>query len=237
MQFALGIVTILALLMTIAMGMVTSRLVREERRRSAARLAALTTELKRHGSDTQPSTETTESSVMAGDAKGVLPTELFGPRAEPTDGYLRRAAGIAVAGLVLVAVISTALVVSPGDSEADAGTDANRTPVELLALAHEQQDGSLAITGTVRNPLDGPDERRLSVLAMAFDDTGTMVARGRAPLALERLAPGTESAFVVSLPTEHASRFRISFVVDDTTVPHLDRRVAAPVGTTIQTES
>jgi hypothetical protein len=135
-----------------------------------------------------------------------------------------------------VAIVATALIMRPQNGGADDAGEAGAL-VELTALTHRQQGGSLAISGTVRNPLGGLDQERLSVLATAFDDEGFVVASGRALLTVERLQPGTESGFAVSLPTEHARRFRISFVIDDSTVPHHDRRTATPTEPQIQAET
>jgi len=239
MQFTLGFVTVLALLMTIAMGVVTSRLVRGERRRSAARLAALTAELKQQSSDDPPlPTPATQPSEPTDPATGPR-AELFGAPVELADGGGSRVARIAAAGLIMavtVSIVATTLIMRPHDGGADDAAEAGAL-VELTALTHRQQGGSLAISGTVRNPLGGSDQERLSVLATAFDDKGFVVASGRAPLTIEKLPPGTESGFAVSLQTEHARRFRISFVVDDATVPHRDRRTAAPTGPEIQAET
>ncbi len=243
MQFALGTVTLLALLMTIAMGVVTWRLVREERRRSAARLAALAATLgQRESSASQPSSPASHHTgpavavdvVIASpiqtveDAPSGQPplstesvTDLFSMSTGPTEGWGRRLAGVGVAGALLAVLVSVAIFsVSTGSENAEAAKD----PVELLSLAHDQQDGMLAISGTVRDLTDRSDAGTLSVLAMAFDDEGQMVASGRAPIEKPALSVGGESSFVVSIPAEQASRYRISFLVDDTTVPHLDRR-------------
>ena len=240
MQFALGFVTVLALLMTIAMGVVTSRLVRGERRRSAARLAALAAELKRQSpDDPRLPTPSAQPSEMPADSETGPRTELFGVRVELADGGVSRVARIAAAGLIMAAMVSivaTALMMRPHDGRANDDAEAGAL-VELVALTHRQQGGRLAISGTVRNPLGGPDQERLSVLATAFDAEGFVVASGRAPLTSERLPPGTESGFAVSLQTEQARRFRISFVVDDATVPHLDRRAETPTKPKIQAET
>ena len=84
----------------------------------------------------------------------------------------------------------------------------------------------LAISGTVRNLGSGRAERDLTVMALAPDDDGGVVATERVPVEQDA---GTESAFAVSLPVEDATRYRISFLFEDTTVPHLDRRMT-PTG-------
>lgn len=58
------------------------------------------------------------------------------------------------------------------------------------------------------------------------------VASGRTNLEAEMLPAGTESSFTISLPAEQASRYRISFLVDETTVPHLDRRTTTQLEAT-----
>ena len=228
MQFALGVVTLIALLMTITMGVVTWRLVREERRRSAARLSALAAELKARGITPRPGDPP--------ETEPAPPADLFEPPLDSTGGWKRRLTGVGVAGALLAVLVSVALIaVTGGESGRDDGTNGTqeneRAPVELLTLAHERHDGMLSISGTVRNLENGPDEQ-LSVLAMAFDDDGTMVASGRTHLEADTLPPGAESSFTIALPAEEASRYRISFLDDETTVPHLDRR-----GTTTSQET
>ena len=220
MPFALGIVTVIALLMTIGMGIVTWRLVREERRRSVARLAALASELGE-----QPSTPVEPSTA---------PTDLFQPRSEDTGGRTRRLTGFGIAGAVVVTIVSVVLMFPTGRQETTPGEA--HLPIELLALTHERQDGMLSISGTVRNPRNGAAERHLMVMALALDDDGAVVATGRAPIEQDSLAAGSESTFAVLLPAEDATRYRISFLFEDTTVPHLDHRIA-PAGGPGQTES
>jgi len=221
MQFALGTVTLLALLMTVTMGIVTWRLVREERRRSAARLWALAAELKAQG--------ITPSPIDPPETPPAPPADLFDRQLDSTSGWQRRLAGVGAAGALLAVLVLVAVrAVSPGDA---ASLDARenqpheneRPPVELLTLAHERRDGMLSISGTVRNLEEGVNEQ-LSVLAVAFDDDGTMVASGRTHVQAEPLPAGTDSSFTISLPAQQASRYRISFLADETTVPHLDRR-------------
>ena len=214
MAFALGIVTVLALLLTTGMGVVTWRLVREKRRRSAARLAALAAELgERPSASVEPSRAA---------------TALFQTRSEETGERTRRLAGFGVAGAVVVAIVAVVLMFSTG-RQTEVTPEDLHLPVELLALTHTHQDGMLAISGTVRNPESDLAERDLTVMALALDDDGGVVATGRAPVEQDGLAAGTESTFAVSLPVEDATRYRISILFEDTTVPHLDRRMT-PTG-------
>ena len=257
MEFALTSVTLLSLLMTVAMAVVTWRLVREERRRSAARLAALAAELGPRRApvetparlasaasvpvaprvsppvpartagrvQTPPRVEVTirEQPALLG-GSGTKTGGIFGAPIESTSGFLSRFAGLGVAAVVLIAVVSAAIFAFPDRDRDDTAPPEERAPFELLALDHESQDGFLAISGAVRNPLDGADATRLAVIAMAFDGEGTMVASGRAPVSTEVLLPGSEARFEISLPAERVNRYRISFLINEATVPHVDRR-------------
>ena len=213
MQIALGTVTVMSLLMTLAMGVVTWRLVRDERRRSAARLAVLTSRLREQAGPGRPA-----MSPLSEERERARPIE----RSEETGtmSWSWGLAGLAASGLVAIAVVALLPI---GGAEK---TTATPVPLELLALDHDRHDGELAITGTVRNPANGEPQPRLAVHATAFDDAGTVVATRRSLVSDGALAAGDESAFDVSLAAETATRYRISFMIDEGTVPHLDRRAA-----------
>ena len=255
MPFALGIVTVLALIMTIGMGVVTWRLIRGEHRRSAARLSALADELRRRDQDrrkSSPIQPTPEVPIVQADkplqtapphmgtepvpAGSVTATGLFQTRTEETGSWVRRLAGFGVAAAVIVTLVSAAILTFPSNRHNEAAVDEPQVPIELLALTHEHQDGMLAISGMVRNPGNRQAEHHLTVMALALDDNGTVVATGRASLASDSLPAGTESTFAVSLPADDATRYRISFLFEETTVPHLDRRMA-PAASVPQAES
>ena len=260
MEFVLGTVTLLALATAVAMGVVTWRLVQEERRRSAARLAVLAAELqRRRATPRDPRSAERPSAVepAATRATAAVPVDviirgpeppratnepraqgvnLFGAPVDATGGWSRRLAGLGLAGIVLLVAVSAAIVTSSASDREDETGATDQVPVELLALKHEREDGLLAISGTIRNPLDGKVATHVIVLARAFDRDGVIVATQRAPLELETLPPGSESPFAISLPAKRASRYRISFLIDETTVPHIDRRAAptAKAATTAQ---
>ena len=255
MEFALASVTLLSLLMTVAMAVVTWRLVREERRRSAARLAALTSELESHHTTVAeiplrpvrrapapPQSAPSQCDVTIHEqptlltGSGAKTGGIFGAPIESTSGFLSRFAALGVAGALLIAVVSAAIFAFPDSDRDETETSGRRVPVELLVLDHDTEDGFLAISGSVRNPADGTDTERLAVIAMAFDRDGAMVASGRAPVGSDVLLPGGEASFEISLPADRVNRYRISFLMNETTVPHIDRRaVAAPA--TERTES
>ena len=100
-------------------------------------------------------------------------------------------------------------------------------PIELLALEHEPAGAVLSITGSVR-ATDASAAGPLAVLATALDAGGTTLARRQVDLPV--LAAGGVLPFVVEMPAAGVTRYRISFLRDEATVPHVDRRGSARVG-------
>ena len=263
MEFALATVTLLSLIMTGAMGIVTWRLVREERRRSAARLAALASELQR-GRPAPPRepdpmakpavTAARQTKPLARSGPPATPSHppidvtireredlspavpvvgagaptggLFGAPVQSTSGFTSLFAWFGAAAALIVAFVSAVILAFPDRDRDRVAEGPELVPVELLALEHDRQGSFLAISGSIRNPPEAAEARQLAVMAMAFDRDGAMVASGRAPVEGDTLLPGTETVFEVSLPAERIARYRVSFVTDEATVPHVDRRAA-----------
>ena len=232
MELALAVLAVVSLLTALGMGAVTWRLLAAERRRSAARIAALVAALGDDEDDdgdrdraAQPSPAS--SSPAAAAPAPDWPPRIAGPAAAAgvrAPGWPPRVAGLAAAAGLLLAVV---LVAAIGLREAGRdGPDAAAAPapVELLALEHEAVGAVLAIRGSVR-AADASATSPLAVLATAFDDGGAAVARGRVDL--PALAPGAASPFAVEVPAAGVSRYRISFLRDEVAVPHVDRRASA----------
>ena len=230
MDVALVTVTAISLTMALAMGVVTWRLIREERRRSDARVATLMAELDRpHGRSVGPHernvppTRNTPPPVRA--AEPSPPRGRTGP-ATPTAPPVR-ATATAVAPLVpqsptglfatttgsatslrpfLATVAASAVVlaaVSFAMLSGDTAADPGAgtpQPVELLSLTHAREGEYLAITGSIRNPSGGIERGQLSVTATVFDQDGTVVGTRQTPLPMAVLPPGTEAPFSISLP-------------------------------------
>jgi len=100
-------------------------------------------------------------------------------------------------------------------------------PLGLVSLSHEQApDGSLVISGVVRNPPDSIARERLFAAASLVDAAGALVATARAPLDFTMLAPGDESPFVVRIAAANGvARYRIGFRdAQGQAVAHIDRR-------------
>ena len=237
MDIALVSVTAISLSMAFAMGIVAWRVIREERRRSDARVAALIAELVRTRStnaDLPPprALDTRFGSYVSdNDTARQDPPPVTEPRAPllgavtGSSGWGRPFLTAVAAGLVVLAVVTIAMEPT---GDALPVMSEQSTPVELLSLAHARQGEYLAISGTVRNPADGMEHGRLSVMATVFDEDGTQIGTGQTPLPVRALAPGTQTPFTISMPdADRINRYRISFAQDQTRVPHIDRRQMA----------
>ena len=139
------------------------------------------------------------------------------PPTQPPWGH--RLAAVAV-GTVLVAGVSlTTHMLAYRDRTAPA------KPVELLSLDHRRQGDYLAVSGSLRNPPGGKERAKLSITATVFDRSGTVIGTGQTPLPVAVLPPGGETAFTISLPdADLINRYRVSFMEDHSSLPHVDRR-------------
>ena len=228
METTLIAVTMLSLFLAAAMGIVAWRVVRDERRRSDARLAALAAELRRGGTSANEGSEPAEP--PAGSAAADDPAAgrgLFSPPPEPAgSGWAAAAALGGAAAVVLVAAATAFLLSTSDDGDSDAAED-TRPQLDLIELRHAESGPFLDISGSVRNPARAAGVERLSVVAAAFDETGALIATLRTPVENPALPAGADSAFLVRLPAAGVSRYRISFLLGDATVPHVDRRPPA----------
>jgi hypothetical protein len=255
MDTTLVTVTLLSMGMAAALSVIVWRMLRDERQRSEARVLALThraAQTPAQGSapatrDLGPGTRaegpgTTRDLML----RGTSPTaeEMFAER-ETASPWGRRFAVMAGLALVLASGILLALTVrdrtgaqarpataigAAAVSQQGANT-ASTIGLELLSLRDSRQPASLTITGLVQNPRGGAPLSRVMVTAYAFDDKGSFLASGRAPIDVAALAPGDESPFVVSVPvTDAVARYRIGFRGEDgRVIAHIDKRQQAPV--------
>ena len=220
---ALAIITMISLIVAAIMTVVAWTTVRDERRRSAARVAVLTAAI--HGHDDLP----------------ILPRSVGGLDAlpvEPTTQSGRRFAAAGVVALVAVGAV-TGLVLLAEGSRGRAGTvPAHATspavvPLELIALEQDRDDTRLIVRGIVRNPGSAAKLNGLTVVVLLFSGDGGFIGSGTAPVATASLAAGAEAPFVVTLPdADSVDRYRVSFRTDDRIVPHIDRRGRNPIGRT-----
>ena len=231
MEITLIAVTMLSLFLAISMGMVAWRLVQEERRRSDARLAALAAELRRGdgpSSDAGPDPLVAERPVDSAATEGPATSGgLFSSPSEPASTGWTGVAALGGVAVVVLVVVATVFLLSASDDGDTAGTaEAIRPPLDLIELRHVEEGPFLDITGAVRNPPEAATVERLSVVAMAFDEAGTLIATRRTPVENPALAAGADSTFIVRLLAAGVNRYRISFLFDGATIPHVDRRPA-----------
>ncbi len=272
MDTTLVTVTLISMAMAASLSVIVWRMLRDERRRSEARVIALTAkarvatpEPRAPIPDARPSNVAPRTAMLeprpatigprsanvgprfsnfdlpireAPVAAGVSATGMFAERevSSPWGGRLAVMAGL---GLVVASAILFALTAAgkknAGPGRAAAAAAAQPAPIaaglELLSLRDVRQPASLTITGLVQNPRGGAPLSRVTVTAYAFDDKGSFLASGRAPLDITTLAPGDESPFVVSVPvTDTVARYRIGFRSEDgRVIAHIDKRQQAAV--------
>jgi len=219
----------LSLALAVGMGIVIVRLLREDRERSEARVAALSA----LAGDPVPGQRNITAPLvdldLRPDAPGHESAALFAHRDEPSH-WARRFAIVAALAIVVAAALFAA---SPG-SAPPSGTAASSAspetptfrPLELLALRHSREAQGLTISGLVQNPSSGAPVSRIVATAIVFGPNGDFLASGRAPLDLSTLAAGDESPFVIAVPVEgQVSRYRIGFRTEAGAVlAHVDRR-------------
>jgi hypothetical protein len=233
----LATVTIVSLILTIALAALVVKLLRDERRRSAARTAALAQMADAAIDDAeigafQNARDSFEHVRIDSPAGHPLTTheELFAVR-ESRPAWPRRfaiAVLLAVIGLGIGAAVRLGMPATPSNasgSAASTGT-ANAGLLELHSLKHAQENDTLTITGLVQNPRDGVPLSKVAATAFLFSADGSFIASGRAPLDFLTLRPGDESGFVINVTVNApVARYRIGFRDEDgRIIGHVDRR-------------
>jgi hypothetical protein len=210
MDWVLFALTVLSLVAASGFGVVAWRLLREERSRSAARVAALSAAI-----DGAPPLDSADPAAQMFSAE----------RGEKLKGFpLIRAAVVGVMATVIVVAAAMGGRERPA-SAATAAAAHEGAALELMSMRHAREGTTLTVTGLVRNPAAGAEARRVAAVVFAFDRAGSFLASGRAPLDFVVLEPGGESPFVVSIPNvTGVARYRVSFRTDDGVVRHVDRR-------------
>ena len=208
----LVVITLAALAAAAGFGAIAWQVVREDRARSRARVAALAAAI-----DSAP--------AAPGAVAGVQP--LFdGERqtAAHSPVLLKVAGGFAVAVLLILGIAFTI----DQDASDVADTSVAQLHVdpslELISMRHEREGDTLTITGLVRNH-GSTSADHITAVVFTFDRDGGFVASGRAPLDFRLLAPGDESPFRVAIPhVTDVGRYRVSFRTDAGVIRHVDRR-------------
>ena len=242
MDITLIVVTLLSLTLAAITSVVAWRLVREERRRSEARVAALAVEIHNAGA---PRARMNDLPLREAPVAVLTSSELFAA-AQPAASSGSRLAAVIALGVFVVGSGAALVVVLSGGSrgvanpaptrvadasspQAQKGAAAEPAPLELVALGHERDAGRLTVRGVVRNPPSGSKVSRLAAVVLLFNRDGKFLGSQRAAVDAPVLAPGAESPFAVALPAAtDVGRYRVSFRTDERVVLHLDRRDGGP---------
>ena len=216
MNVVLTVLTVVSLIVAAGFAVVTWRTLADDRRRSAARVAALASAID----GGIPRTATAAAPVAVASMFTTTPGGSLKSRP------LIKAAVVATMGIAIVVAVAMS---SRGkdDSPAPVSSAAARqaAPLELVSMRHAREGGNLTVSGLVRNPRAGSPAARITAVVFAFDKDGTFVASGRAPLDFTTLEPGDESPFVVTIPhVANVGRYRVSFRTESGMLRHVDRR-------------
>lgn len=203
-------------LAVVVLATVTVYLIRLERRRSDARVAALAAAID--GAEWPTRFEGDERDEPAVTS---APVSLVVPEIERPS----RAPAFAIAALVVLAAGTLLAVGMSGGSRAPRpAAAANVSAIELLSMGHAMDNETLIVSGLVRNPT-GTATPALSAVISVLGPDGRVLARGESRLDAVALAPGKETTFRVSVPeVADAGRYRLAFVNGSQIVPHVDRR-------------
>jgi hypothetical protein len=229
MDTILMAVTAVSLAMVVGMAGVLARMLREERRRSDARVALLTELASERGVLHHPRADSMASAVADLPLRPAVPAvetaALFLDHERPSP-WPRR---LAVVGAMVVigSIVTFGWSALTRDASSPAAASASPAPpLELLSLSHAQESGAITISGRVQNPRGGRPLARVEATVLVFGSDGALQATGHAPLEIATLAPGEESPFVVRVPvTGPPARYRVAFRGEnDRALGHIDRR-------------
>lgn len=214
MDVVLLTLTTLSLAAAAGFGALSWRVGVEERERSRARIAALSTAMGGADSSAAGQTRIAVGSVVdRGRAEG--DTALGG----------RPLIKFAAIGVMTIAIIAGSLVGYRAHESSAVAISNAPAPLELMSMRYQHEGTNLTVSGLVRNPAGGPSVIGVTAVVFAFDRNGSFVASGRAPLDFSALAPGDESPFVVTVPNvSDVARYRVSFRTGAGVVRHIDRR-------------
>jgi hypothetical protein len=216
-------VTGISLMIAAVASVVAWRTVRENRRRSAARIARLADVLRSaEPAESAPVTvahllDASRSSAYTGGTPlllGVVTTLVL---------------GVALATLMTRPNAAAAGPAGPNTDQHVASTGSPESApasLDLIALTHERgPGGEFELRGEVHNPQNGTTLENVTAVAMLFDPQGAFVTSSRAPLETSTIADGADATFVISVPDgQVVGRYRVSFRTGDRIIPHTDRR-------------
>ena len=182
---------------------------RDAQQRSAARVAAL-------------------AAGIDGPLDAVSAEAGFAEAGLKTGGYARvampaRHGWIIAAGMVPLALVVAALLVTRGPREAPPHAAQQPQLLELLDMRHERAGDLFTVTGTVR--VRGRNAAPVTATVTARDAAGRFVASGDAPLDDATLDLDGESSFRVSVSGAlDVRRYQVRFETPLGPLTHVDRR-------------
>jgi len=208
MDVVLLTLTVLSLAAAIGFGVLSWRVGREERERSIARIASLSTAM---------------DPVSEGERVAV--GSVFESRADRLRSRPMIKVGVGAA-MALALVVGGIIGVRTGSAPAAPVDTVRSLPLELVSMRHQREGTTLKISGLVRNPSASSPVSGVTAVIVGFDQKGEFVASARAPIEFTPLAPGDESPFVVAVPNvPNVAKYRVSFrTADGAVVRHVDMR-------------
>ena len=228
-------VTSLSVVLTITMAVLLARMVREERRRSNARVELLAqlakggrTRAAAPAASVRPRGDDPGDLELRPAAETAAPAaagSLFG-REEQASMWPRRLGVIgALAVLVALGALAWNTATRPTTPAVKAASTVAQ-PLELLSLRHTPEQEAFTVTGLVQNPHGAGVLRGVEATVLVFAADGAMLTSARAPLDFTTLGAGDESPFVIRVPiTTPVARYRVGFrTADGRVLGHVDRR-------------
>jgi hypothetical protein len=225
MNATLASLTLISVIIAVAMTLIAARVLLNERRRSAARVAALAADIR----GAEPDVSFPERTVLHEETVPVMASDMFAPaqRSSPQFKLLPAVLALAVVAAIGLAFVSASYRAEkpPAQTAQAAPTPAAPQALELLMLDHDRTGDHLIVRGIIRNPPRGSEVDHLTAVVLLFNQQGGFLTSGRAPVATPTLEPGAEGSFVITVPgATDVGRYRVSFRTDDRVVPHIDRR-------------
>lgn len=204
-------VTGIAVVAAVACAAVAWRVLRDEQRRSSARVAALAAAID-------------ADSTLASVATPVSSGALFARR-DARSMEQRPLITAGVSATMFVALLAGAGVQWRSGDLTEGRSTITQAPIELMSMGHVRERDSFTVRGLVRNPRGGDVIDHVSAVVFVFDRQGNYITSSRAPLDAVTLDPGGESPFVVSVPgAGDVGRYRVTFRTELGVVRHIDRR-------------
>src|SRR4029453_1765599 len=211
LPFALG-------LAVVVLTTVTVYLIRLERRRSDARVAALASAIDnpRWATGVEDEGREQEDGVISPSAMSLVVPDVERPS---------RAPAFAIAALVILAAGALLAVGMSGGMPATAHASAvSATSIQLVSMRPAMDGETLIVSGLVRNPTATTTPALSAVVSVVGRD-GRVIAHGESQLDPTVLGPGKETTFRVTVPqVGDPGRYRLAFVNGSQIVPHVDRR-------------